>query len=94
MRLCSKSYKNKNTIALQQPELARRDIKFARSLPIATKLKFPFPHMVAVVVQEQTSHSLQLMSQGTADIILDSCVEYWDGRDLCTLSQSDRSDTL
>ncbi|XP_026281983.1 transmembrane protein 94 isoform X2 [Frankliniella occidentalis] len=77
-----------------QPELARRDIKFARSLPIATKLKFPFPHMVAVVVQEQTSHSLQLMSQGTADIILDSCVEYWDGRDLCTLSQSDRKKVL
>ncbi|XP_034247469.1 transmembrane protein 94 isoform X2 [Thrips palmi] len=77
-----------------QPELARRDIKFARSLPNATKLKFPFPHMVAVVVQEQTSHSLQLMSQGTADIILDSCVEYWDGRDLCTLSQSDRKKVL
>ncbi|KAJ1527966.1 hypothetical protein ONE63_007896 [Megalurothrips usitatus] len=77
-----------------QPELARRDIKFARSLPIATKLKFPFPHMVAVVVQEQTSLSLQLMSQGTADIILDSCVEYWDGRDLCTLTQSDRKKVL
>ncbi|KAK7869540.1 hypothetical protein R5R35_002309 [Gryllus longicercus] len=72
-----------------QPEMVRRDIKFARSLSIA-KLKFPFPHMVAVVVREQSHGGLQLMAQGTADIILDSCVEFWDGHDLCPLSQSDR----
>ncbi|XP_065338638.1 transmembrane protein 94 isoform X2 [Cloeon dipterum] len=72
-----------------QPEAVRRDIRFARSLSLA-KLKFPFPHMVAVVVKEKHSGNLQLLSQGTADIILDSCEEFWDGRDLCTLSQSDR----
>lgn len=70
--------------------MVRRDIKFARSLSIATKLKFPFPHMVAVVVKERTGGGLQLLTQGTADIILDSCIEYWDGRDLCPLSASDR----
>ncbi|XP_053996554.1 transmembrane protein 94 isoform X3 [Hylaeus anthracinus] len=73
-----------------QPEMVRRDIKFARSLSIATKLKFPFPHMVAVVVKERTGGGLQLLTQGTADIILDSCIEYWDGHDLCPLSASDR----
>lgn len=74
----------------QQPEMVRRDNKYARSLQLSTKLKFPFPHMFAVVVKEVTSGSMQLLSEGTADIILDSCVEYWDGRDLCTLSHSDR----
>jgi hypothetical protein len=54
------------------------------------KLKFPFPHMVAVVMREQSHGDLQLMSQGTADIILDSCVDYWDGHDLCPLSPADR----
>ncbi|XP_044574421.1 transmembrane protein 94 isoform X2 [Cotesia glomerata] len=73
-----------------QPEMVRRDIKFARSLSIATKLKFPFPHMVAVVMKERTGGSLQLLTQGTADIILDSCIEFWDGHDLCPLSASDR----
>ncbi|XP_020292489.1 transmembrane protein 94 isoform X2 [Pseudomyrmex gracilis] len=73
-----------------QPEMVRRDIKFARSLSIATKLKFPFPHMVAVVMKERTGGGLQLLTQGTADIILDSCIEYWDGHDLCPLSASDR----
>ncbi|XP_043281137.1 transmembrane protein 94 isoform X2 [Venturia canescens] len=73
-----------------QPEMVRRDIKFARSLSISTKLKFPFPHMVAVVVKEKSGGSLQLLTQGTADIILDSCIEFWDGHDLCPLSPSDR----
>jgi len=74
---------------VQQPEIVRRDIKFARSLSMA-KLKFPFPHMVAVVMRDQSHGDLQLMSQGTADIILDSCVDYWDGHDLCPLSPADR----
>jgi hypothetical protein len=74
---------------VQQPEVVHRDIKFARSLSMA-KLKFPFPHMVAVVMREKSHGDLQLMSQGTADIILDSCVDYWDGHDLCPLSPADR----
>ncbi|XP_012258438.1 transmembrane protein 94 isoform X2 [Athalia rosae] len=72
------------------PEMVRRDIKFARSLSLSTKLKFPFPHMVSVVVKERTGGGLQLLAQGTADIILDSCIEFWDGHDLCPLSPSDR----
>nr|CAD7588508.1 unnamed protein product [Timema genevievae] len=76
-----------------QSDMVRRDIKFARSLSIA-KLKFPFPHMMAVVVREQSRGALQLMSQGTADIILDSCVEFWDGHDLCPLSAGDRKKVL
>nr|CAD7400460.1 unnamed protein product [Timema poppensis] len=76
-----------------QSDMVRRDIKFARTLSIA-KLKFPFPHMMAVVVREQSRGALQLMSQGTADIILDSCVEFWDGHDLCPLSAGDRKKVL
>lgn len=78
----------------QQAEVARRDIKFARSLPVTTKLKFPFPHMVCVGLRERSiakcTTGLQLFSQGTADIILDACIDYWDGRDLNPISQSVR----
>lgn len=70
--------------------MVRRDNKYARSLQLSTKLKFPFPHMFAVVVQELNTGSMQLLSEGTADIILDSCVDYWDGHDLCPLSHSDK----
>ncbi|KAJ8977101.1 hypothetical protein NQ317_003655 [Molorchus minor] len=73
-----------------QPEMLRRDNKYARSLQLSTKLKFPFPHMFAVVVRELSSGNMQLLSEGTADIVLDSCVDYWDGRDLTPLTHSDR----
>lgn len=70
--------------------MVRRDNKYARSLQMSTKLKFPFPHMFATVVKEQSSGSVQLLSEGTADIILDSCVDFWDGVDLCPLTTADR----
>ncbi|XP_074040691.1 transmembrane protein 94-like protein l(2)k05819 isoform X2 [Leptinotarsa decemlineata] len=73
-----------------QTEMVRKDNKFVRSLQLSTKLKFPFPHMFAVVVKELASGNMQLLSEGTADIILDSCVEYWDGKDLIPLTNSDR----
>ncbi|XP_050510004.1 transmembrane protein 94 isoform X2 [Diabrotica virgifera virgifera] len=73
-----------------QTEMMRRDNKYARSLQLSTKLKFPFPHMFAVIVQELSTGNMQLLSEGTADIILDSCVDYWDGRDLIPLSNTDR----
>lgn len=31
-----------------------------------------------------------LLSEGTADIVLDCCTDYWDGMDLCPLTHSDR----
>ncbi|KAL1497616.1 hypothetical protein ABEB36_008545 [Hypothenemus hampei] len=73
-----------------QPEMVRRDNKYARTLQLSTRLKFPFPHAFAVVVRELCSGNIQLLSEGTADIILDCCVDYWNGYDLCPLSNSDR----
>ncbi|KAJ8916114.1 hypothetical protein NQ315_004481 [Exocentrus adspersus] len=73
-----------------QPEMVRRDNKYARSLQLSTRLKFPFPHMFAVIVKELSSGNMQLLSEGTADIILDSCVDYWDGHDLMPLTNSDK----
>ncbi|CAG7709982.1 unnamed protein product, partial [Allacma fusca] len=36
------------------------------------KIKFPFPHMMSVVVKERAGMSLQLMAQGSGDLILDN----------------------
>ncbi|KAK2192271.1 hypothetical protein NP493_35g02031 [Ridgeia piscesae] len=33
---------------------------------------------------------LQLFSQGTADLLLDTCTDYWDGNDLCVLNDTER----
>ncbi|KAG5891721.1 hypothetical protein JTB14_000324 [Gonioctena quinquepunctata] len=40
--------------------------------------------------KELSSGNMQLLSEGTADIILDSCIEYWDGNDLIPMTHTDR----
>jgi len=42
-----------------------------------------------VVVKEQQG-GLQLLTQGTADIILDSCDDFWSGKDLRPLKEEER----
>ncbi|XP_053665688.1 transmembrane protein 94 [Anopheles marshallii] len=73
-----------------QPDVVRRDIRFARSLQLATKVKVPFPHSLSVVMREINNGSLQLLTQGTADIVLDCCDDYWDGQDLQPLTEKER----
>ena len=31
-----------------------------------------------------------MMSHGTADILLDACTDFWDGSDLCPLTDLER----
>ncbi|XP_060522096.1 transmembrane protein 94 isoform X2 [Cylas formicarius] len=78
-------------LSTQQPEMVRKDNKYARTLHMSTRLKFPFPHAFSVTVREQLAGgSFQLLTEGTADIVLDCCVDYWDGSDLCPLTHTDR----
>ncbi|XP_034830501.1 transmembrane protein 94 isoform X3 [Maniola hyperantus] len=72
-----------------QADTIRRETRFVRSLHLSTRVKVPLPHMLAVLVKEH-SNQLQMLTQGTADIILDSCVDYWNGSDLTPISPSDR----
>lgn len=74
----------------QQPDVVKRDIRFARQLQIASKVKVPFPHCLSVVMRESNSQTLQLMTQGTADIVLDCCDDFWDGSDLRPLTAQER----
>ncbi|KAL1486544.1 hypothetical protein MTO96_031339 [Rhipicephalus appendiculatus] len=75
-----------------QPEVVQKG-RLARSLNFP-RLKMPFPSMCCAVVKEALSGTLQMFTQGTADLVLDMCSEYWDGRDLCPLSDSDRKRIL
>eukprot|EP00090_Calanus_glacialis_P019255 TRINITY_DN29614_c0_g1_i1.p1 TRINITY_DN29614_c0_g1~~TRINITY_DN29614_c0_g1_i1.p1 ORF type:complete len:772 (+),score=223.53 TRINITY_DN29614_c0_g1_i1:108-2318(+) len=66
---------------------------FTRNLTMA-KLKFPFPHQVSVLARERKEGRLQLLTQGTADIVLDSSVDCWTGTDLVTLTEQTRKKCL
>lgn len=74
--------------------MVRRDIRFARQLQLSTKVKVPFPHSLSVVMRENPGGYLSLFTQGTADIILDCCDDFWDGKDLRPLSPQDRKRAL
>ncbi|XP_078691298.1 transmembrane protein 94-like isoform X2 [Branchiostoma floridae x Branchiostoma belcheri] len=71
---------------LGQDQLARRS-SFLRN-------KLPMPNMVSVVTKDYTTGMLQLLTHGTADIVLDSCTDFWDGIDLCPLTDKDRKKIL
>ena len=73
-------------------EFACRE-RYSRSL-LATKLKFPFPHMLGVLMRDHATQKLELLTQGTADIVLDSCSDFWDGTDICPLTDKDRKKLL
>lgn len=68
-------------------------MKFAKNLHIS-KVKVPFPHSLSVVVKEAPGGSLQLLTQGTADLVLDCCDDYWNGKDLRPLTKEDRKRIL
>ncbi|XP_064477811.1 transmembrane protein 94-like isoform X2 [Ornithodoros turicata] len=75
-----------------QPEVIQKG-RLARSLNFP-RLKMPFPNACCAIVKELSSGTMQMFTQGTADLVLDLCSEYWDGRDLCLLSDSDRKRIL
>ncbi|XP_060605817.1 transmembrane protein 94-like [Ruditapes philippinarum] len=56
--------------------------------------KIPMPNMVSVVLREKISGSCQLLTQGTADIVLSCCTDFWDGQDLTPLTPTERKKIL
>lgn len=54
----------------------------------------PTPNMFSVLAEEDQLQFNQLMSHGTADLLLDTCTDYWDGKDIGILSESDRNKIL
>lgn len=78
---------------LIDPELFKKG-KLASSLQNTIGLKLPFPNMTCNVFKDTISGSYQIFSQGTADLILDSCAEYWDGQELYRLTDTIRKKIL
>src|SRR5690242_12731417 len=59
-------------------------------LPGMTKHKTPLPCVFCNVVKDKLSDHKQVMCQGTADLILESCDYYWDGRSVKRLTAAHR----
>ncbi|KAJ6660318.1 hypothetical protein lerEdw1_017741 [Lerista edwardsae] len=63
-------------------------------LSFVTKRRPPLSHMICLFVKDTTTSTEQMLSHGTADIILEACTDFWDGSDIYPLSGSDRKKVL
>lgn len=54
----------------------------------------PFPNMTCSIVHDKMANASQLFSQGTGDLVLDICAEYWDGQNLVMLTDYERKKIL
>ncbi|XP_072846654.1 transmembrane protein 94 isoform X10 [Pogona vitticeps] len=63
-------------------------------LSFITKRRPPLSHMICLFVKDTTTSTEQMLSHGTADIILEACTDFWDGSDIYPLSGSDRKKVL
>ena len=75
-----------------KPEIIQEG-RLAKSLNLP-RLKMPFPNMSSAFIKDICTGSYQMFSQGTGDLILDTCTEFWDGQDLCALTEIDRKRIL
>ncbi|XP_064423623.1 transmembrane protein 94 isoform X2 [Latimeria chalumnae] len=88
-------FKQENHIALYQlptDEIAKEPLP--RKVSFITKRRPPLSHMLSLFVRDTTTCTEQMLSHGTADIILEACTDFWDGTDIYPLSGSDRKKVL
>ncbi|XP_014661529.1 PREDICTED: uncharacterized protein KIAA0195-like isoform X2 [Priapulus caudatus] len=76
---------------LSSPENRERYLRKVQSF---IKFKTPLPNMFSVIVREKNTGMQQLLSQGTADMVLDCCSELWNGYDIVPLQPADRKRIL
>ncbi|XP_061665554.1 transmembrane protein 94 isoform X4 [Syngnathoides biaculeatus] len=88
-------FKQESHLALYQlptGEIAK-DVH-TRRLHYFTKRQPPLSHLISLFVRDSSSESVQMLSHGSADIILEACTDFWDGADIYPLLASDRKKIL
>ncbi|KAJ8283888.1 hypothetical protein COCON_G00027380 [Conger conger] len=59
-----------------------------------TKRQPPISHLISLLVRDSTTNNVQMLSHGSADLLLEACTDFWDGADIYPLSGSDRKKVL
>ncbi|XP_028263980.1 transmembrane protein 94 isoform X2 [Parambassis ranga] len=88
-------FKQENHLALYQLPSGEKTKEFtSRRLHYSTKRQPPISHLISLFVRDSSSNNVQMLSHGSADLILESCTDFWDGTDIYPLSGSDRKKVL
>uniref|UniRef100_A0A8C7QMH0 Transmembrane protein 94 n=1 Tax=Oncorhynchus mykiss TaxID=8022 RepID=A0A8C7QMH0_ONCMY len=88
-------FKQENHLALYQlpcGEKAKESVP--RRLHNFTKRQPPISHLISLFIRDSSSNNVQMLSHGSADLILEACTDVWDGSDIYPLSGSDRKKVL
>lgn len=88
-------FKHENHLALYRLPSAEsvKETSLGR-LSCATKRRPPLSHMISLFIKDTTTSTEQMLSHGTADVVLEACTDFWDGADIYPLSGSDRKKVL
>uniref|UniRef100_A0A673Z243 Transmembrane protein 94 n=1 Tax=Salmo trutta TaxID=8032 RepID=A0A673Z243_SALTR len=88
-------FKQENHLALYQMPCGE---KAKESVPRRqhnfTKRQPPISHLISLFIRDSSSNNVQMLSHGSADLILEACTDVWDGSDIYPLSGSDRKKVL
>ncbi|KAF7649423.1 hypothetical protein LDENG_00140690 [Lucifuga dentata] len=88
-------FKQENHLALYQLPSGEKTKELApRRLHHFIKRQPPISHLISLFVRDSSSNNVQMLSHGSADLILESCSDFWDGTDIYPLSGSDRKKVL
>uniref|UniRef100_A0A8D3CMG9 Transmembrane protein 94 n=1 Tax=Scophthalmus maximus TaxID=52904 RepID=A0A8D3CMG9_SCOMX len=88
-------FKQENHLALYQLPSGEKTKEFtSRHLHYFIKRQPPMSHLISLFVRDASSNNVQMLSHGSADLILESCTDFWDGTDIYPLSGSDRKKVL
>lgn len=88
-------FKQENHLALYQlPSGEKAKESAPRRLHHFIKRQPPISHLISLFVRDSSSNNVQMLSHGSADLILESCTDFWDGADIYPLSGSDRKKVL
>uniref|UniRef100_A0A8C1ZI07 Transmembrane protein 94 n=1 Tax=Cyprinus carpio TaxID=7962 RepID=A0A8C1ZI07_CYPCA len=88
-------FKHENHLSLYQlPSGEKTKESVPRRLHHFTKRQPPISHLISLFVRDSTTNNVQMLSHGSADLILEACTDFWDGVDIYPLSGSDRKKVL
>uniref|UniRef100_W5N072 Transmembrane protein 94 n=1 Tax=Lepisosteus oculatus TaxID=7918 RepID=W5N072_LEPOC len=88
-------FKLENHLVLYQlPSAEATKEAIPRKLNHFNKRQPPLSHLISLFVRDTTTNNVQMLSHGSADLILEACTDFWDGADIYPLSGSDRKKVL
>lgn len=86
--------KQQYIFAVQSPVNSTFRYSFHSHSFLSISKEKPIPNMVCLVAKEERTGALQLLTQGSADVVLDACSDYWDGTCICPITAFERKRVL